>query len=321
MTEPCTMPESTTGSMAISSCPSFGADWTSTFYRETGRALKLEAAYQFRLLGSGLPPFEEGELQAAIEFFEASLDALMGVSWDGRSRELLRLHERFESMAEAVCADPAVNVRWCQPFTFSLGRFYYLLEYKLEVFVDDPRFERTFSDPDWQSLDREPRLDALQRRLFGKGEESFQRLVTLSPDSHDALSALADWHWFYRKRDAATVLYRRACQLAPERFERASPLPEYPPLAFEPAFQAPPVPMVVNLSVTERGRPTDLAFFLTSCRRRSQPAGRGQACNAQYGVQARVCLLCRDSEQHLGAGSRLCRLISRCESPAARQLP
>ncbi len=225
-------------------------------------AFEARAAYQFRLLGSGLPPFEEGELQAAIEFFEASLDALMGVSWDGRSRELLRLHERFESMAEAVCADPAVNVRWCQPFTFSLGRFYYLLEYKLEVFVDDPRFERTFSDPDWQSLDREPRLDALQRRLFGKGEESFQRLVTLSPDSHDALSALADWHWFYRKRDAATVLYRRACQLAPERFERASPLPEYPPLAFEPAFQAPPVPMVVNLSVTERGRPTDLAFFL-----------------------------------------------------------
>ena len=234
---------------------------------------EARAAYQFRLLGSGLPPFEEGELQAAIEFFEASLDALMGVSWEGRSRELLRLHERFESMAEGVCADPSVSVRWCQPFTFSLGRFYYLLEYKLEAFVDDPRFERTFSDPDWQSLDREPRLDALQRRLFGKGEESFQRLVTVSPDSHDALSALADWNWFYRKRDAATLLYRQACQLAPERFARAGPLPEYPSLAFELAFQTSPVPLVVNLSVTDRGRPTDLEFSLPHAAGGASPPG------------------------------------------------
>ena len=234
---------------------------------------EARAAYQFRLLGSGLPPFETGELQAAIEFFEASLDALMGVSWEGRSRELLRLHERFESMAEAVCADPAVNALWCQPFTFSLGRFYYLLEYKLEVFVDDPRFERTFSDPDWQSLDREPRLDALQRRLFGKGEENFQRLVTVSPDSHDALSALADWNWFYRKRDVATVLYRQACQLAPERFARAGPLPEYPQLAFELAFQDPPVPIVVNLGVTDRGRPTELKYSLPNAADGASPPG------------------------------------------------
>lgn len=234
---------------------------------------EARAAYQFRLLGSGLPPFEEGELQAAIEFFEASLDALMGVSWESRSRELLRLHERFESMAEAVCADPAVNVRWCQPFTFSLGRFYYLLEYKLEAFVDDPRFERTFSDPDWQSLDREPRLDALQRRLFGKGEENFQRLVTLAADSHDALSALADWNWFYRKRDAAVALYRQACNLAPERFVRAGPLPEYPRLAFELAFQEPPVPVMVSLSVTDRGRPTDLEFSLPGAPNEASPPG------------------------------------------------
>ena len=67
-----------------------------------------------------------------------SLDALMGVSWEGRSRELLTLHTRFESMAEAVCADASVNLDWCEPFTFSLGRFYYLLEHKLDVFVDDP---------------------------------------------------------------------------------------------------------------------------------------------------------------------------------------
>ena len=38
------------------------------------------------------------------------------------------------------------------------------------MFVDDPRFERTFSDLEWQSLDREPRLEALQRRLFSKGK-------------------------------------------------------------------------------------------------------------------------------------------------------
>ena len=45
--------------------------------------------------------------------------------------------DRFESMAEAVCADASVNLAWCEPFTFSLGRFYYLLEHKLDVFVDE----------------------------------------------------------------------------------------------------------------------------------------------------------------------------------------
>ena len=184
---------------------------------------EARAAYQFRLLGSGLPPFEEGELRAAVEFFDVSLDALMGVSWEGRSRELLTLHTRFESMAEAVCADASVNLAWCEPFTFSLGRFYYLLEHKLDVFVDDPRFERTFSDPEWQSLDREPRLEALQRRLFSKGETVFERLLEVNPDSPDALSALADWHWFYRKRDEATSLYRRACRLSPSDLPKLRP--------------------------------------------------------------------------------------------------
>jgi len=235
---------------------------------------EARAAYQFRLLGSGLPPFEEGELRAALEFFDVSLDALMGVSWEGRGRELLALHSRFESMAEAVCADASVNLVWCQPFTFRLGRFYYLLEHKLDVFVDDPRFERTFSDPEWQSLDREPRLEALQRRLFSKGETVFERLLEINPDSPEALSALADWHWFYRKRDEATSLYRRACRLSPGRFTQAAPLPEYPRLAFNWAFQEPAIPLDVSLTVTERGKPVDMDFSLPAAGAGVDPPGR-----------------------------------------------
>ena len=237
-------------------------------------SFEARAAYQFRLLGSGLPPFEEGELRAAVEFFDVSLDALMGVSWEGRSRELLSLHTRFESMAEAVCADASVNLAWCEPFTFSLGRFYYLLEHKLDVFLDDPRFERTFSDLEWQSLDREPRLEALQRRLFSKGETVFERLLEVNPDSPDALSALADWHWFYRKRDEATSLYRRACRLSPGRFTQAAPLPEYPRLAFKRAFQEPAIPLDVSLTVTERGKPLDMAFSLPTAAADADPPGR-----------------------------------------------
>ena len=235
---------------------------------------EARAAYQFRLLGSGLPPFEEGELRAAVEFFDVSLDALMGVSWEGRSRELLTLHTRFESMAEAVCADASVNLDWCEPFTFSLGRFYYLLEHKLDVFVDDPRFERNFSDPQWQSLDREPRLEALQRRLFSKGKTVFERLLEVNPDSPDALSALADWHWFYRKRDEATSLYRRACKLSPSRFALAAPLPEYPKLAFNRAFQEPTIPLDVSLTVSDRGKPVDMNFSLPAAGVDADPPGR-----------------------------------------------
>lgn len=216
------------------------------------------AAYQLRLLGAGLPPFEAGELHAATEFFDVSLDALLDASWEGRDRDVLRLHDRFESMTEQVCADPSVADTWCQPLTFRLGRFYYLLEYKLDVLVDDPRLERGFTDPSWQSLDREPRLEALQRRLFIRGELMFERLLSLKPDDHDALSALADWHWFYKKRDQATKLYRRACAAEPQRFESAGPLPEYPRLAYKVAFRDVPVSVELSTTVTERGQPRDL---------------------------------------------------------------
>ncbi|MBU02648.1 MAG: hypothetical protein CME55_05080 [Halieaceae bacterium] len=216
------------------------------------------AAYQLRLLGAGLPPFEAGELQAATEFFDVSLDALLDASWEGKARAVLRLHDRFESMTEQVCADPSVADTWCQPLTFRLGRFYYLLEYKLDVLVDDPRLERGFTDPSWQSLDREPRLEALQRRLFIRGELMFERLLSLKPDDHDALSALADWHWFYKKRDQATKLYRRACAAEPQRFESAGPLPEYPRLAYKVAFRDVPVSVELSTTVTERGQPRDL---------------------------------------------------------------
>ena len=216
------------------------------------------AAYQLRLLGAGLPPFEAGELHAATEFFDVSLDALLDASWEGRDRDVLRLHDRFEMMTEQVCADPSVADTWCQPLTFRLGRFYYLLEYKLDVLVDDPRLERGFTDPSWQSLDREPRLEALQRRLFIRGELVFERLLSLKPDDHDALSALADWHWFYKKRDQATKLYRRACAAEPQRFESAGPLPEYPRLAYKVAFRDVPVSVELSTTVTERGQPRDL---------------------------------------------------------------
>ena len=72
-----------------------------------------------------------------MEFFDVSLDALLDVAWETRGRDVLRLHDRFESMTEEVCADQSVNRDWCEPFTFRLGRFYYLLEYKLDVLVDD----------------------------------------------------------------------------------------------------------------------------------------------------------------------------------------
>ena len=237
-------------------------------------AFESRAAYQFRLLGSGLPPFEQGELQAALQFFDVSLDALMDVPWSGRDRDLIRLHDRFDAMAESVCDDDSVKARWCEPFTFRLARFYYLLEFKLEAFVDDPRFERTFSDPNWQSLELEPRLEALQRRLFNRGETALERLLAVDPHSHDALSALADWNWFYRKRDKALKLYSKACGAQPERFRRAGPLPEYPGLAFELAFQEPPVPVHLALTVTERGQPRDVDVQLVDGEDGEAPPGR-----------------------------------------------
>ena len=123
-------------------------------------------------------------------------------------------------------------------------------------------------------IDREPRLEALQRRLFSKGETVFERLLEVNPDSPDALLALADWHWFYRKRDEATSLYRRACRRLPGRFTQAAPLPEYPRLAFNRAFQEPAIPFDVSLIVTERGKPVDMDFSLPMAGADADPPGR-----------------------------------------------
>jgi hypothetical protein len=218
------------------------------------------ADYQFRLLGSGVPPFNSAELSAAGEFFDVTLDALIDASWEGKSRELLRFHDRVEALTEAVCADAEFGMDWCQPFSFRLARFYYLLEYKLDVFVDDPRFEPRLSGADWQTLEREPRMEALQRRLFQQGERVFDRLLALKPEDHDALSALADWHWFYQKRPAAIRHYQAACQLRPERFEYPAPLPEYPALSKYRAFTEIGVPVGVTLEINERGVPSDIVL-------------------------------------------------------------
>ena len=229
------------------------------------------AAYQLRLLGAGLPPFEAGELRAATEFFDVSLDAFLDTSWDGKDRDVLRFHDRLESMTEQVCANPSVAADWCQPLTFRLGRFYYLLEYKLDVLVNDPRFERGFADSSWRSLDTEPRLEALQRRLFTRGKRVFERLLSLDPSNHDALSALADWHWFYKKRDRATTLYQRACALEPQRFQKAGPLPEYPRLSYELAFREAPVLVQLSTTVTNKGKPRDLELHAVESTKKNIP--------------------------------------------------
>ena len=218
------------------------------------------ADYQFKLLGSGVPPFNSAELSAAAEFFDVTLDALMNASWEGKSRELLRFHDRVEALTEAVCGDSEFGMDWCQRFSFRLVRFYYLLEYKLDVFVDDPRFEPRFSDTDWQLLDREPRLEALQRRLFQRGERVFDRLLALKPADHDALSALADWHWFYQKRPAAISYYQTACKLRPDRFSYPAPLPEYPALSRYRAFREIGAVVGVTLEVNNRGVPSDIVL-------------------------------------------------------------
>ena len=93
------------------------------------------------------------------------------------------------------------NARWCEPFTFMLARFYYLLEYQARGFCRrSSRFERTFSDPNWQSMEREPRLEALQRRLFNRGETALssvywqliRKVIMLSPHWRIGIGSIAN---------------------------------------------------------------------------------------------------------------------------------
>ena len=116
-------------------------------------------------------------------------------------------------------------------------------------------------------------LGRLACRLFGQGEKLFEALLTVDADSPAALSALADWYWFYRKRDRALELYRRACARAPESFTQAAPLPEHPKLAYELAFQERPIPVRLSVKVSERGQPSDIELTSLEVEPTSVPSG------------------------------------------------
>ena len=94
--------------------------------------------------------------------------------------------------------------------------------------------------------------------------DRFEQLLSVAPDQHDALSALADWRWFYRQKTRALALYEQACQLQPGRFEKPGALPEYP--ALERLVLPDPGPAVsqVTLSVTDRGVAKDVVVAALS---------------------------------------------------------
>jgi hypothetical protein len=54
-------------------------------------------------------------------------------------------------------------------------------------------------------------------------------------------------------------LYRDACQLEPDRFSRAAPLPEYPTLSRYRSFHGVGTLVDVTLEINERGVPSDIA--------------------------------------------------------------
>lgn len=225
-------------------------------YLESGdrEAFESRAAYQFRLMGSGLPPYDASELKAATEFFDVTLDTLIELPWQERGRELLSFHDRVEELTKGVCADEEVRDEWCSELTYRLVSFYYVLEFKLDVLVDDTRFQSVFDRPDWQSLDREPRLEEMQRRLYRRGEVALERLVNQQPDDLDAQLALADWHWFYRKRQQAEEMYRQIWELDPARMAMPVALPSVPAIKRYPALQDEVTVVAVALTISSRGK-------------------------------------------------------------------
>ena len=231
-------------------------------YLKSGNRNAFEArlGYQFRLLGSGYPPFEEKELVAAAQFFDATLDRLIDVQWEGRGRETLELHDRLFSLRNSVCENESM-LSWCQDFTFRLLRFYYALDHKLDLVVSDPRFERAFGAPGWQYVDLEPRLEELQRRLYQRGRDILEKMVHMFPEEQDNSLALADWHWFYNKRSRALDLYKELAQLEPESFKTPKPLPQVPVVTRLFDFQPTTVNFTATLSVNSRGRTQEVEIL------------------------------------------------------------
>ena len=182
-------------------------------YRSTGDLESLDQRYDyyFRLYGSGLPPFSEVRLRAALAYLRWQREALL-LGMDGeRHQRLLDLHRLNDELVKATAIDPDVSIEQYREVVLSQVRNLYLVEDRISPRIDRVGLAETASPlgGEWEETDFDrKRLETLQRGALSSGVRLLDDLIerstaTATPETLARLHLeLGDWYQWHGSASA-----------------------------------------------------------------------------------------------------------------------
>lgn len=232
-------------------------------FREQGdrEALSDRADYFYRLTGSGQPPWNMTKLRAALGYLQWRQEYLShqsGTYWATNTAEILALYELGEDLRERVCDDPEFAVTWCDDFSLTQLRSYYLIAYRVQPLVSDSPFAMYQPGPDWQVPPSQQRLENIDRSLHRRGVDMLEAALALSPEDVALRLAMADWQWFNGDSRAALDVYRTVRGADPGRFSTPVPLPDLPRFSRDARLADAAGNLRLTATISPRGRVDDI---------------------------------------------------------------
>lgn len=227
-------------------------------------ALDSRVDYYYRLMGSGLPPWNVAKIQAAIKTLSWRQEKLMHQLWAGREREVVALVDDGERLVASICQTPEFADVWCADITLQHLATLYLIHFRVA-----PEFQtamkrgytavpdrRASTDGEWSPL--QDRLQLILRGIKNKGADLINRALPIAQETQTLTVALADWHWFFGDTESAQTLYRALHDSAPQLFSQPVPLPAIPDLGRDPVLAEDSGKVSFAANISSRGSAEDV---------------------------------------------------------------
>ena len=230
-------------------------------------ALDSRVDYYYRLMGSGLPPWNVAKIQAALKTLSWRQEKLMHQLWVGREREVVNLVEDGERLVRSICQTPDFSAVWCADITLQHLATLYLIQFRISPEVQTAMKRGYTTMPDWRTSpdgERSPLQDRLQSILRGiknKGVDFINDALLVTQDAETLTLALADWHWFFGDTVTAEIMYRALYEREPQLFSHPVPLPAIPNLSRDPGLAEDSGKVSFVASVSSRGTPEDITVI------------------------------------------------------------
>jgi hypothetical protein len=222
-------------------------------------ALNNILTYRYRLVGFGGEPWNGERVAYATDFLDQKLFELTQGSWINRERDILWLLDHLSNTTDSACFEPDSSIEWCRPLAKRYLAFLYLVEHRVDPFVQDQRDiylppPRALRD---QSLTY--RLEYEESRASREGTRLLKRLEELAEEDNEVSLLHADWQWMHKRNLDAIRRYQSIWEQAPELLKEAVPLPwGLGALQSSRVWNEERPSALLSFTVSEQGRPRNI---------------------------------------------------------------